>query len=813
MFDTLLSNLPGMAYRCRNDPDWTMEFVSEGCRALTGYHPEDLLYNRVVSYAALIHPDDRERVREEIQAAVAERRPFRFVYRLITAGGETRWVWEQGRGVYTPEGALEALEGFITDVTEQQQALEALRASEERFAQIFHASPLIISISREADGVFLEVNEAFERAGGWTRAEAIGRSALELGLWPDPAEREQMRERLRANGGRLSDAEWRFRRRDGVVRDVRGGIERIMLHGEACLLFIGQDVTERKRTEAEMRKLSGAIAQTADIVMITDREGHIEYVNEAFEQITGYTRTEALGRKPNLLKSGLQDDGFYRRLWQTLLAGETFRDVFVNRRKNGELFYEEKTITPLKDDSGAITHFIATGKDITERVRVQERLTHLAYHDALTDLPNRVLFMERLAQALARARWHGRVVAVLFLDLDRFKYINDTMGHEAGDRFLQVMAQRLQGCLRDGDTMARLGGDEFAILLEDIAKAEDVAPLAEKILQAFALPFMFWGREYCLTVSIGISLYPSDAADAATLLRNADIAMYRAKELGRNGYQFYSAEMSALALERITLEADLRRALERGEFELEYQPQVDLGSGVVCGAEVLLRWRHPRHGPLLPHRFVTIAEEAGLIEPIGEWVLRAALEQGRRWREAGWRQRLAINVSGRQLDDDRFVTRVEEELARSGLDPVLLELEITESVVMRPSAAVIERLERLARLGVRMAIDDFGTGYSSLAYLKRFRINTLKIDRSFVQDLATNRDDAEIVRAIIAMGRGLGLRVVAEGVETEAQLAFLREQGCHVAQGYYFGEPLPAAAFERRLSAPFSAWRDGLAGS
>ena len=450
---TLMSNLPGLVYRCRNDPDWTMEFINDGCLPLTGYAPDDFLHSRRITYGQLIHPDDRDQVWEDVQKALARREPFQLTYRVVAKDGRRKWVWEQGRGIFNERGTLLFLEGFVTDITDSYVAQE------------------------------------------------------------------------------------------------------------------------------EMRKLSSAIQQTADAVIITDRDGVIEYVNRAFEQVTGYSAAEALGRKPNLVKSGLQPPEFYAQLWEAILAGENFREVFINRKKNGELYYEEKTITPLKDEQGRITHFISTGKDITERMQTQERLHYLAHHDALTELPNRVLFLERLNQALARSGKSERVIGVMFLDLDRFKLLNDTLGHDVGDRFLKGIAVRLRAAVREGDTVARLGGDEFAILLNQVAQPEDITLVANKILRVFATPFDIGTHRHYLTASIGISLYPNDGTDAATLLKHADAAMYRAKDLGKNTFQFYSADIGAQALERLTLENSLRHALERGEFVLHYQPQIELAGG------------------------------------------------------------------------------------------------------------------------------------------------------------------------------------------------------------------------------------------
>jgi diguanylate cyclase (GGDEF)-like protein len=391
----------------------------------------------------------------------------------------------------------------------------------------------------------------------------------------------------------------------------------------------------------------------------------------------------------------------------------------------------------------------------------------------------------------------------MFLDLDRFKMINDTLGHDTGDRFLQAIGIRLEECLRERDTVSRFGGDEFAIILEDMAQAEDAAPLASKILEAFGRPFEIGGHEYYVTTSIGISLYPSDGTDAQTLLKNADAAMYQAKELGKNTYQFYSADMGAHAIERLTLETSLRHALERNEFVLHYQPQVALADGRIVGVEALLRWQHPQLGLLAPAQFIGLAEETGTIVPIGQWVARAACRQAKLWDEAGLPPlRVAINVSARQFNEPSFVDGIAQLLAQTRFDAGRLELEITESVIMKNAQVTVARLQALHAMGVRFAVDDFGTGYSSLSYLRRFAVHTLKIDRSFIHDITADQGDAEIVKTIIAMARGLKLAVIAEGVETKEQLAFLRGHGCEAVQGYLLSRPLPADQIPRLLAGP-----------
>ncbi len=595
----------------------------------------------------------------------------------------------------------------------------------------------------------------------------------------------------------------------GIALPVLLTASRTTWMGKPASMVFFRDISEDKQAESQMRKLSRAIEQAADAVMITDRRGNIEYVNPAFTTITGYSAADAIGRTPNLKKSGKQGPTFYSQLWDTILSGEVFSDVFINRRKDGGLYYEEQTITPLRDSDGQITHFVSTGRDISERMAVQERLQHMAHHDALTELPNRTLFIDRLKQALARARWHERVVAVMFLDLDRFKQINDSLGHEIGDRLLGEFARRIESNLREGDTVARFGGDEFVILLNDLADAKDIADIAKKTLAAFDEAFMIAGRELSITASIGISVFPHDGEESQVLMQNADTAMYRAKETGKNNYQFYSKEMSRRALQRLNMENALRHALARDEFSLHYQPIINIETGHAIGAEALLRWRHPEHGAISPAEFIPLLEDTGLIIPVGQWILRKACEQASAWTDIWPDAHISVNFSGRQLVSKDIIETVQNALRDTGLTPQRLVLEITESFLMQNMDAALLNLTQLAEQGIAVAIDDFGTGYSSLSYLKRLPISILKIDQSFIRDLTTDADDASIVNATTTLAGSLKLDAVAEGVETAEQMQMLRSFGCMKMQGYYFSRPVPADEFAGLLTKNFISSQGG----
>ncbi len=621
-------------------------------------------------------------------------------------------------------------------------------------------------------------------------------------LFVDKQEADRFAELLHDESAMVDNFEARWRRGDGA--EVRVSINAHRLHGADVPVQVwegtARNVTEQRRAEARMYQLSSALEQTADVVMITDRDGVIDYVNPAFTAITGYSRDETVGQTPNLLNSGRHERRFYKRMWEQILAGQVFNDVFVNRRKNGSLYYEAKTITPVTGPDGQVINFISTGKDVTEQMETQAQLRFLAEHDMLTELPNRQVLLDRIRQSLARARRRKRLVAVLFMDLDQFKYINDSLGHEVGDELLVQIARRLLAQVREGDTVARFGGDEFVIVADDLATADEITAIADKLLKALAPTFKFNGMEFYVTASIGISVFPGDGPDSETLLRNADNAMYRAKESGRNAYRFYSGDMSARAFERLTLESSLRNALERDQFELFYQPQVRVRDRSVTGMEALLRWNHPEFGIVSPAEFIPLLEETGLILPVGNWVLQQACAQMRRWLDEGIvRGRMAVNISARQFTDAGFLHTVQRTLESCALEAERLELEMTESIFLRESQATSDMLRALDGLGVTLAIDDFGTGYSSLSYLKRFPIRTLKIDRSFIRDITEDPDDEALSAAILAMAQRLDLRVVAEGVETEAQLQMLRTFGCELVQGFLFSRPLAAPEMELYL--------------
>ncbi|MGZ5075544.1 MAG: EAL domain-containing protein [Methylobacter sp.] len=573
--------------------------------------------------------------------------------------------------------------------------------------------------------------------------------------------------------------------------------QQIIHYGEYYLLVNIVDIGARKQLEEELRLAAKVFENSDEGILITDHQGRIVKVNPAFTAVTGYDAEEVIGKSPTILKSHKHSSEFYRQMWNKINREGSWQGEIWNRRKNGDFYLECLSINAITDQFGRASHFIGIFSDITRRRHDEQQIEIMAHYDALTDLPNRVLFNERLKHSIVRATRHKQWISVLFLDLDRFKNLNDTMGHFIGDLLLQGVAKRLKECVRESDTVSRFGGDEFMIVLSDFEDEQSVtlhtAEIAQKILTELSKAFDLSGNKFMTTTSVGIAFFPKDGHSVAELMKNADTAMYHAKGLGRNNYQCYSDDMRELALTRSTLECDLRSALENQELVLYYQPIVNLQTSEIVGFEALIRWQHPKRGLISPDQFIPIAEETGLITGIGEWVLHSACRQLKSWHQAGKTGlKVSVNLSARQFMQHNLVDIVKHVLDLNDLEPHYLELEITETVIMKNMNQTIKMLKSLQYLGVSISLDDFGTGYSSLTYLKQFPVNVLKIDRSFIRDILEANDDKVIVNSIIAIAQHMEINIIIEGIEQAGQADYLKNQGCQFGQGYFFAIPCVA---------------------
>lgn len=688
----------------------------------------------------------------------------------------------------------------IVDISARKRAERLQNESEERFVQVFRNSPNAIVISRLADGVYMEANDAWTRLSGYAPDEVIGKSALDLGIWAIKSERSKMLSELQRNGS-IREFRFHMRRKNGQIANILLNGVVVDMEGVKCLIAMSVDITERTRVERELRESEKRFADVLDAageyVWEIDSESRFTFVSPRVEKVLGYKPHEMLARTPASFMPPEEADRVRAWLKESRTENSPIRNLEHEcLTKDGRRVWIRINGLPIFGAVGNVVGFRGTGLDITDWKLSEKKIRELATLDSLTQLPNRRYLMDRLANDLRVASEKQEHLAVLFIDLDRFKTINDSLGHTIGDAFLTEIATRLKGLIGSNDTLARIGGDEFVIILRKIVTKPEVRFFAAKVIATLSAPVHLDGRTLNCSASIGISMFPEDATDGATLIRNADMAMYVAKENGRHNFQFFTDELNTSAIERLTLESSLRKAIANNELQLYYHPQFDMSSGKLSGAEALIRWNHPELGVLSPARFIPIAEESGLIAPLGKWVIQEACRQSQRWKDRhGFSLPIAVNLSPGQFDSGlaEFICK---SLASANLSPSALELEITESMLMKDIDSSVMLLNQIAATGVSIAIDDFGTGYSSLAYLRRFRINTLKIDKSFVQDIADCNDDAAIVDAIIALGHSLGLDVIAEGVETTSQLEALQAMGCDQSQGFLYGKPVPAQAFE-----------------
>ncbi|MES2817710.1 MAG: PAS domain S-box protein [Pseudomonadota bacterium] len=740
-----------------------------------------------------------------------QRQDYQLTYRSRFANGDLRYLESTAKLYRDAQGAPLRMAGTLMDISERMLREQRLAASEEKFVTLFQASPDPICVSRMRDGVFIEINPSFSQTFGWPPDQIVGVSAPDIRFWVESEQRQQLFQQLNQNK-LLDNVEAQFYTRDGRQLTCVVSSRFIRVERQLCITSTFRDVTQRQQAQAALKasqeKFAKAFHSSPDAIVITDREtGCYLEVNEGFCRLTGFSADEVIGR--TALDLHIWADSSQRQMMLERLArdGRVHHLEMLGHTRHGKPIQAEVSAEQIELDGRPC--LLVTARDIGELKDAQAQVQHLAYHDSLTNLPNRALLMDRLTQQIALLKRHDLRGALLFLDLDHFKHINDSLGHPVGDAVLKMVTARLEASVRQEDTVARLGGDEFVVLLSGLEGkrshvTHQVRLVAEKLRMLLAEPMFLDGHRLQVTPSIGIALIPDHGETPADLLKRADIALYRAKDSGRNTIQLFRSTMQHAASERLRLENDLRLALARGEFELYFQPQVDARSNRIIGAEALLRWQHPTLGPQSPAVFIQVLEESGLILDVGAWVLAESCHACARLLADQLVEAeafsLCVNISPRQFRQHDFVERVETSLRDSGLPNAMLKLEITEGIVIQNIDDTIAKMHRLKREGVSFAMDDFGTGYSSLTYLKRLPVDVLKIDQSFVRDATNAPNDTEIIRAIVAMAHSLGLGMIAEGVEQQDQLDFLQQQGCHLYQGYLFSKPIPLPAFRALLA-------------
>jgi len=770
----------------RWDADSGIFHLSANARRMLMLRDSDLPVTPEVILGNL-HADDVAAFRSALEGLVSRVGIHESELRIPFDDGRLFWYRVVGKA-HGEGGRVSTAKGVLVDITEQRRA--------EQMHRTFFEQPNGLHLIADLSGTIKEVNGAWQTLLGYEPQSVVGRKLLEF---VHPEDRED----TLAEADRLSRGfstryfENRYLHANGETRLLAWSAA--APDGDGYIYAAGSDITNQRAAETRLYKAAAVFDSSGEGILISDSDGLIREVNDAFCTITGYTREEAIGQHTRLLRSGRHDADFYRAMWESIRTTGVWRGEIWNRRKNGEVYPELLTITHVDGEEGG---YVAVFADISKIKETEEHLQRLAHYDQLTGLPNRHLISERIEQSVRRARRMRTRMAVVFLDVDSFKNVNDSLGHAAGDRLLMTVARRLESALRDADSIGRIGGDEFLIVIEQVGAPENVSVVAEKLIEELREPIELDGRSVTVSASLGISLYPEDGDNVDALMRNADAAMYSAKEQGRDTFRFYSERMTRSAFQRVLLDSALREAIERDELRAVYQVQRNLTNGSIVGLEVLLRWHHPKLGTVPPAQFIPHAERSGLIRAIGRWVLRESCIQGARWLEAGIDfGEIAVNISASQFRDAGFESMVTDALHESGLPADRLELEITESVLVSDTEELIEKMHALRKLGIRFAIDDFGTGYSSLRYLQRMPVDRLKLDQSFVARVAEDGNDRIIATAVIALGKALGLRVIAEGIEREEQAAAIAELGCREGQGYLYGVPLYAHTIEPILRA------------
>lgn len=784
------------------DLDGRCVFANPACLDMLGYsHESEILGKATHSLMHHHHADGRQYPARECR-----------IYRTYVSGDIAHVMdevfWRKDGSSFPVEYRAHPIrkQGVIVgsvisfvDISERLRLESAEREAFNMMQTILDHAPALIS-TKDEEGNITFANQRYELVDGPSPSELVGRNIYDL--FPEDQADELWRKDLEAQaqeGG--VEVEECIQHRDSSWHTylTRKFALRNKLNELLGTCTISTDITERNQREQQIRLLSQAVEQTPLSVFITDKRGVIQYVNPEFERSSGFEKVEVLGQTPRIMKSGEVPDYLYRNLWNTILCGDIWQGELLNRRKNGELYWENVTVSPLLDEAQDIQSFICIKEDISARKESDAKILRQAQYDALTDLPNRLLAADRLDRAMMQANRNEQKVAVLFIDLDDFKKINDTLGHDIGDALLIEAAGRLQSCVRREDTLSRQGGDEFIVILTDLKESSEAERVASTIIETFSRSFELADMSFMVTASIGIAVYPDDADDRNTLIRHADAAMYQAKDEGRNTFHFFAPDINEKAQRKLSIEQHLQNALVNQELEVYFQPLISTQSQSIVGAEALLRWHNPVLGFVSPAEFIPVAEQTGLILDIGDWVLKTAAAHALQWQSQFNPQfYISVNVSPRQFRGQSIVSSVEAVMGQ-GLAPTALEIEVTEGLLLRNHPDTQEALQTLSVKGIRIAMDDFGTGYSSLSYVRNFPFTTLKIDQSFVRDLEEDDEDRELVQATIAMALGLGLKVVGEGVETREQYQFLRALSCHVVQGYLFSKPVPADEFSKLL--------------
>ena len=791
-------------------PDFKINHVNAAIEKLSGLTQQALIADDE-SWMRLIHFDDLAKV-QLAMLSVFDAGRVAIEYRIVLADGSVRWVSDNRHLVYGEQGEPTELVCVIHDETAKRLAANADRESKERVIQMLETSPIAVRIATSAGDRVLFANKRYTELINCSPDTVMGRNPRLY--YANPLEYDAILAQVN-EGHSVNDRLIQLIVEDKGSVWAMASYRPVYYEGEAAMLGWFYDVTDLRRAEQALLQSEALAKQSLEelkyqkfaldkhaIVAVTDVKGRITYANEKFSEISGYSLEELIGQDHALLNSGYHPKGYFKEMYRTVANGQVWHDEICNRAKDGHLYWVDTTIAPFLGDDGKPQSYISIRTDITQRKAAEDKSHYLALYDTLTNLPNRRLLLDRLNQALAGATRSMRNGALLFLDLDHFKTLNDTLGHDVGDLLLQQVAERLTACVREGDTVARLGGDEFVVVLEglgeqDVDAASQAETIGEKILEKFIQPYQFKGYEYHITSSIGITLFGKSGLKSDELLKQADIAMYQAKKLGRNALSFFDPKMQESIQARVDMEHELRKAFDKNEFQLFYQMQVDV-AGRAVGAEALIRWIHPERGMVPPNDFIPVAEDTGLILAIGEWVVDEACAQLHRWAqgEKTCHLTLSVNVSAKQFHQADFVEKIKAAVSRHAVNPMLLKLELTESALLDHVEDTIQIMNALKEVGVRFSLDDFGTGYSSLQYLRLLPLYQLKIDRSFVRDIAAKGSDQAIVRTIIAMAHTLNLNVIAEGVETQAQQGILLDSGCVHYQGYLFGKPLPADMFE-----------------